>query len=133
MLIRENEAPRTILIVEDESGIRGLVRQVLEMSGYHVLEAGSGHEALAIAKAWGGIISLLITDIKMPEMNGREVARRLALLRPGLNTLFVSGYTEDEVLRADVEASTCAFLQKPFSVPSLLRQVKSVIGELQPV
>lgn len=119
-----NTASETILIVEDEAGIRRLVREILEMGGYRVLEAASGAEALAVAAACGGDISLLITDLQMPEMGGREVSRRLSLLRPHMRTLFVSGYTEDEVLRTEVEDSVCAFLQKPFTVPKLLQQVK---------
>jgi PAS domain S-box-containing protein len=118
----------TLLVVEDEEGVRILVRDYLRMNGYTVLEAGHGEEALRIAGEHSGAISLMITDVIMPGMNGRELAERMAILRPGMKVLYISGYAETAVYRKGVLEPGAPFLQKPFGPPDLGRKVRDVLG-----
>lgn len=117
----------TLLVVEDEEGVRVLVRDYLQMSGYTVLEAGRGDEALRIACEHAGEISLMITDVIMPGMNGRELAERMAILRPTMKVLYMSGYAEAMVFRKGVLEQGVQFLQKPFAPPELGRKVRNVL------
>src|SRR4030095_3691857 len=89
----------TILLVEDAPRVRAVVREILEIQGYEVIEARQGAEALAPAAGDEGPIHLLITDVVMPEMSGRELAQRLVPLRPEMNVLYISGYTDDAIVR----------------------------------
>jgi PAS domain S-box-containing protein len=118
----------TLLVVEDEEGVRVLVRDYLRMNGYTVLEAGDGEEALRLAGEHSGAISLMITDVIMPGMNGRELAERMALLRPNMKVLYISGYAETAVYRKGVLEQGAPFLQKPFGPPDLGRKVRDVLG-----
>src|SRR5262249_45004768 len=102
----------TVLLVEDEDAVRVLVRLVLGPQGYRVVEARNGNEALALAERHDGPIDLLISDVVMPGLSGPDLAGRLADRRPGLRVLFLSGYTEDEVLRRGVRGGAAAFLHK---------------------
>jgi two-component system cell cycle sensor histidine kinase/response regulator CckA len=123
----------TLLVVEDEEGVRTLVRDYLRMNGYTVLEAGHGEDALRIACEYPGEISLMITDVIMPGMNGRELAERMTILRPGMKVLYMSGYAETTVYRKGVLEPGAPFLQKPFGPPDLGRKVRDVLGtERQP-
>jgi signal transduction histidine kinase len=124
--------PETVLLVEDEPGVRALLRHVLLMNGYSVLEAGHGGEALRVSEHYAGPLHLLITDVVMPEMSGGELAARLKQLRPDLKVLFLSGYTEDAVVRHGVSEAESAFLQKPFSLPVLARKVREVLDQESP-
>jgi CheY-like chemotaxis protein len=112
----------TVLLVEDVQSVRWLAHRSLQKSGYHVLEAGDGAEALAVAERHGGPIHLLVTDVVMPAMGGRELAERLTALRPGMRVLFVSGYTDDVVI-----LNGCHFLAKPFTQAALLRKIREVL------
>ena len=116
-----------ILLVEDEPSVQLLQRRVLEMGKYEVLAAACGEDALILLGGHGGPIDLLMTDVVMPGMNGRELAEEVARRRPGMKTLFLSGYTPDEVLRQGIEAETAHFLQKPFTPSSLLGKVRDVL------
>jgi CheY-like chemotaxis protein len=116
-----------VLVVEDEDAVRSMVREALEARGYRVLVARNGVEALDLAGRYGDYIDLLVTDVVMPQMNGAELAQRLSHLRPGLRVLFVSGYTDDAVIRTGVLEARTAFLQKPFSLDDLGRMVRDVI------
>jgi two-component system cell cycle sensor histidine kinase/response regulator CckA len=117
----------TVLLVEDEDSVRSLVRDTLEARGYRVLEAENGEEALKVAEAFQGEIQLMITDVVMPGIGGRELARRLAKSRPQTRVLFLSGYTEDAILHeGGLEAGT-TFLQKPFTLQNLARRVREVL------
>ncbi|MBI4409434.1 MAG: response regulator [Gemmatimonadetes bacterium] len=123
----------TILLVEDEDPVRALVRKVLLRNGYRVLEAGNAADALGICDEYGGPVHLLVTDIIMPEMNGQELARRVALLRPGTRVLYMSGYTDSEVLdRGGVDPGT-VFLQKPFTPEALAQTIREVLDAATPV
>jgi len=129
---RRSAAPKggseTILLVEDEDALRELSAELLETSGYAILAACSGAEALVLAERHPGVIDLLLTDVIMPEMSGRELAERLRLIRPETKVLFVSGYTDDAVLRHGVLQDQVHFLQKPFAAQDLERKVREVLG-----
>jgi CheY-like chemotaxis protein len=119
----------TILIVEDEDGVRALTRHILAGNGYAVLEAAEGDEAIAIVEEHSGPIHLLISDVVMPGAGGRVVADRVAQRHPGVRVLFVSGYTDDAVVRHGVLQQGVNFLQKPFSPNSLLLKVREVLSQ----
>jgi len=119
----------TILLVEDEPGVRAVGRQVLQSCGYAVLEASDPREALRLAEAEAGPIHLLLTDVVMPTMSGRRLWEILRSRSRHLKVLFVSGYTNDTVIRHGVLESKMAFLQKPFNPSSLARKVREVLDE----
>jgi PAS domain S-box-containing protein len=117
----------TVLLTEDEEQVRQMIRMILEMNGYHVLEATSGKEALAIYKEHEGQINLIMTDVVMPEMSGRELAQSLEVLHPGIKVLYMSGYTDDAIVRHGLLYQEIAFLQKPFTPEALMRKVREVL------
>ena len=117
----------TILVVEDSAQLRELFRDVLELHGYKVLDAPNGRAAVDVAAAYPETIDLLLTDVIMPEMNGRQLADRLLATRPGIKVMFASGYSADDLVRHGVEAGM-AYMQKPFSPESLAQKVKDVLG-----
>jgi CheY-like chemotaxis protein len=119
--------PETILLVEDEEGVRKLLRRVLEHNGYTVLEASSGMEALQLSTDHPGPIHLLITDLVMPQMSGRELAERIIQSRPALKLLYMSGYTNDAIIRHGISELDAAFLEKPFVPAALLERVRDVL------
>ena len=117
----------TILLVEDEEGVRELARDILRASGYTVLEARNGPEALLLCERHQGPLDMLLTDVVMPRMSGRELAERLAPLRPDLSVLYMSGYTDDAVIRHGVLGAGTAFLQKPFTPAALVLRVRETL------
>jgi CheY-like chemotaxis protein len=117
----------TVLLVEDEDMVRRLIGQVLLSHGYNVLEAGSGAAALEVVERFPGTIHLLLTDVVMAGMSGRELSEKLVVLRPGLKVLYMSGYTDDAILRHGVFQNSAAFLGKPFSPGTLVRKLREVI------
>lgn len=117
----------TILFVEDEEAVRSLVRQVLTGCGYRLLVAVNGADAVRLAGQHPEHIDLLLTDVVMPQMGGREVAERLTALRPGLKVLYLSGYTDDAVVRHGILQADVEFLQKPFTPTSLACKVRAVL------
>jgi two-component system, cell cycle sensor histidine kinase and response regulator CckA len=117
----------TVLLVEDDDGVRRLIAQTLRGAGYTVLEANHGGEAVRLAERYDGPVHLLVSDVVMPEMGGRVLAERLAAARPGMKVLFVSGYTDDAVVRHGVLEAEMAFLQKPFTPGLLVRKVRNVL------
>jgi two-component system, cell cycle sensor histidine kinase and response regulator CckA len=129
-LVTQAPPPRgseTILLVEDEEMLRGLFEESLATSGYDVLTAKHGAEALGIAERHAGTIHLLLTDTVMPGMGGRELAKQLTEAREGLKVVYMSGYTDDAVVRHGVLAAEVAFLQKPFTPDALARKVREVL------
>ena len=121
----------TVLLVEDEDVVRGLLRDVLEMEGYTVLEATGGSEAIRICKQHEGPIHLMITDVVMPQMGGREIAERVKPLRPEMRVLFMSGYTDDAIVHHGVLDAEVAFLEKPFTPDAVARKVRTVLDAPQ--
>jgi PAS domain S-box-containing protein len=117
----------TILFVEDEQSVRELVSEYLAARGYQVLDAADGMQALEIAAAHAGKIQLLITDVVMPRLSGRELAARLAATRPDLKVLYISGYTDDSVFRHGVLEGGMAFLQKPFNLKALGTKIREIL------
>ena len=117
----------TVLLVEDAQRVRAVVREILEMSGYTVLEAHHGAEALELSNRHAGPIHLLVTDVVMPQMSGRELAQRLSTLRPDLKVLYMSGYTDDAIVRHGVLASGIAFLSKPFTPDAIALKVRELL------
>jgi two-component system cell cycle sensor histidine kinase/response regulator CckA len=117
----------TVLMVEDDPGVRALNRRILARCGYTVLEAGDGDEAALAAVRHAGPIHLLMTDVVMPGQGGRAVAERLLERQPGLKVLYVSGYADDAVVRHGVQREAMNFLQKPFTPTALAHMVREVL------
>lgn len=117
----------TVLLVEDDIGVRGLTRQILEGLGYTVLDAESGPKAILLTRRYAQPIHLLITDVVMPEMNGKLLAEKLLAVRPGLKVLFMSGYADTVVANHGVLDPGVAFLKKPFSTADLAQKVRAVL------
>jgi CheY-like chemotaxis protein len=117
----------TILLAEDEDSVRAVAVATLVARGYHVLAAASGEAALELARDYPKRIDLLLTDIVMPGINGRELAEALLRDRPDVRVLFASGYTDDESLRQGVRVDELSFLQKPFTSSELVRRVRSLL------
>jgi two-component system, cell cycle sensor histidine kinase and response regulator CckA len=120
----------TVLLVEDEDGVRRLARQALESRGYRVLEASDGETALQLCREHNGEIDLLLSDVVMPQMGGRELRQKVAILNPQTRVIFTSGYTDDAVVRHGVLQAESDFLQKPFTIHALLRKVREVLDRL---
>lgn len=118
----------TILVVEDDDGVRKLTREFLKIHGYTVLEARNGAEAIQIPGRHAGPVDLLLTDVLMPGMNGREVAQQFVSLRPETKVLFMSGYTEDAITHLGILEPGVAFIEKPFSPDELANKVRSILG-----
>jgi CheY-like chemotaxis protein len=124
---RKTSGHETVLLVEDEEALRVLARHVLEGSGYKVLEAGHGGEALLICQQHAEPIHLVLSDVVMPQMGGRELVDHLAQLRPDVKVLFCSGYTADVMKQHGILETTAEFLQKPFTPEALVRKVREVL------
>jgi PAS domain S-box-containing protein len=120
----------TILLVEDDQRVRTLARIILERSGYHVLEAQSGGDALLICEQHGTTIDLLLTDVIMPRMNGQQLSERLQPLRPAMKVLFMSGYTDHSIIDRAILKSGVALLQKPITPETLTRKVREVLDKV---
>ncbi len=119
----------TILLVEDEDALRVVARGILTRNGYHVLEARNAGEALLLCESHKGPIHLLLTDVVMPQMSGPELCKRLSPMRPTMKTLYMSGYTDDSLVRHGILEASVAFLQKPITPVTLTRKVRAVLDE----
>ncbi|AMV24267.1 Blue-light-activated protein [Gemmata sp. SH-PL17] len=117
----------TILVTDDDAGVRRVITMLLAQKGYAVLDASSGPEALGLARAHAGPIHMLLTDVVMPGMSGGELAQAVVPLRPGIKVMFVSGYTEDALVERGLAESTAVFLHKPFTAEVLTRLVREVL------
>jgi two-component system, cell cycle sensor histidine kinase and response regulator CckA len=130
------ELPRgreTILVVEDDDGLRYLARRALENSGYRLLEAGNPREAVQIAGGYDGPIHLLLSDVVMPESEGAPLIDRLTAVRPGLRVLYMSGYADEAIVHHGVLEEGVPFLQKPFAPQTLARKVRDVLDAPPPL
>ncbi len=121
------ESRETILLVEDDTAVRGLARRTLIAQGHRVLDANHGLDALRVAAEYDGEIHLLLTDVVMPQMGGRALAETLRQSRPSTRVLFMSGYPDDEVLRRGVQQDRVAFLEKPYTQAKLSAKVREVL------
>ena len=133
--VQQGSLPRgseTILLVEDDEAVRGLAQLILEEMGYRVLAASGGEEAERLSAGWEGPIHLMLSDVIMPGMNGREVADLLRPRRPEMRTIFMSGYTGDAVLRKGIVAEGGDFIQKPFTPTILAVKVRQVLDRDRP-
>lgn len=119
----------TILIVEDEEGVRRVMHEMLNRQGYNVLSAHNSQEAINVCQQHTGFLHLLLTDVIMPSMSGRELADRLRLLRPEMKVLYVSGYTDSAIVHHGVLDAGTAFLQKPFTPDALSAKIREVLAE----
>jgi len=117
----------TLLLVEDEDQVRRIVQEILEQQGYDVLAAANGEEALKLAELHGSKIHLLMTDVVMPQMSGRELAEELTALQPKLKVLYMSGYTDDAIVRHGLLDASLSFIQKPFDAATAARKVREVL------
>jgi two-component system cell cycle sensor histidine kinase/response regulator CckA len=119
----------TLLLVEDEATVRASVRRLLEWHGYRVIEAGNGSEALRIYEDNPGAIDLVLTDVVMPEMDGRELVERLRIRNPAIRVVFMSGYSEQSVANNGAMPPGTGFVEKPFTVDTLMRRLREVLDE----
>jgi two-component system, cell cycle sensor histidine kinase and response regulator CckA len=119
----------TILVVEDDGAVRQMIREVLEESGYTVLDADHAAQALAICRIHSGAINLVLTDLIMPAVNGRELAELIKPLRPEAKVLYMSGYTDHGIVHQGVLEEGIAFLQKPFEPSALRRKVRETLAD----
>jgi CheY-like chemotaxis protein len=130
--VEVKEIPRgteTILVVEDEEDVRKLAVRILERQGYKVLEASQGLDAFLIAEKYEDLIHLLVTDVVMPKISGRELADRIAEIRPEIKVLYMSGYTDNAIVHHGVLGEGMKFIQKPFTVDGLARKVREVLDK----
>jgi two-component system cell cycle sensor histidine kinase/response regulator CckA len=126
LLVTQPASSDTILLVEDEGYVRAVACEILESAGYNVIVAKTGQEALAVFEKHGPF-ALLVTDVVMPDMNGRELAKKLISLQPNLKTIYMSGYTDSAAIRQDFQSADNAYLQKPFTLEGLTNKVKEVL------
>ena len=128
VLVTARQGSETVLIVEDSEAVRRYTSAVLENAGYCVLLAATGADALALSEHFSGTIDLVLTDLVLPQMNGRELAEKLELARPGVKILFMSGYSQEMIGSRGIIAKDVAYLPKPFSPDELTAKVREVLG-----
>lgn len=126
-MIHGLQGSETVLLVEDEEAVRVLARKTLEGYGYRTLDAANGEEALKRSKEYGKRIDLLLTDVVMPGMSGREVADRLSLLHPEMKVLFMTGYADSAIVHQGILEPGTALLLKPFTPDALAQKVREVL------
>jgi len=125
----DHTGDETILVVEDEPAVRGMVRRFLEQRGYRVLEAPNGRDALRVAATHKAPIDLMVTDVVMPQMSGRELAFQLASSRPDMKVMYMSGHTADSIRQHGVLDDGLPFLQKPFTPLQLAAKIRKVLDD----
>ena len=128
-LVHNGRGSETILLAEDETAVRDLTVDILRAQGYHVLVARDGPEALRLHRAYVGPVHLLLTDVVMPHMNGRELADRVRAERPGIRVLLMSGYAADIIDQHSALEAGMAFLAKPLTIENLMRSVRALLDD----
>lgn len=123
----EDCGSETILVAEDDASLRILTCRILHNHGYKVLEAADGNEALLLAEEFKEKIDLILTDTVMPGMNGRDAVERIKAFRPGIKSIFMSGYTDTTIIELGLLNKNTAFLQKPYDVAGLTQKVRAVL------
>ncbi|HKP73446.1 MAG TPA: response regulator, partial [Pyrinomonadaceae bacterium] len=118
----------TVLLVEDEELVRDMAKEILQESGYNVLEAKHGADALLVAEQYRGQIHLMLSDVVMPQMSGRELAGQFAALRKDMKVLYMSGYTDDAIVHHGVLDEGMAFIEKPFTPNALTSKVRETLN-----
>ncbi|HTV19367.1 MAG TPA: response regulator, partial [Polyangiaceae bacterium] len=126
------QGTETILLVEDQDEVRRVAREILTRHGYHVIAAQNAGEALLSCERHPRTIHLLLTDVVMPQMSGRELAERLAKVRPDMKVLYMSGYTDNAIVHHGILDSGIAYVQKPFVPEMLARRVREVLDTANP-
>jgi two-component system cell cycle sensor histidine kinase/response regulator CckA len=127
-----DESRRLVLVVDDEQGLRELVCRTLQAEGYDTLEAGHGAEALEVMETATAPVDLVVTDVVMPGMDGRELGRRLSQRWPDLPILYISAYDVNDIFRRGSPRSSAPFLQKPFPMEGLVTTVRGLIANRTP-
>ncbi len=127
--ITDLRGSETVLVVEDEAPVRELTRRILSAAGYRVVTAASGGDALLECERRGNDVDLLLTDVVMPRMSGKQLANRLAVVAPDLKVLYMSGYTDNAIVHHGVLDEGTHFIAKPFNTPDLLEKVRMVLDE----
>ena len=125
---REQTGRGTILLVEDREDVRGLVREMLEADGYSVLHAPTAEDAMDLSAGLDNPIDLLLTDVVMTGMTGKELARRLSIVRPAMKVLYMSGYTENAIAHRGVLQPGISYIQKPMTSADLSSKVRETLG-----
>ena len=125
----DSEGTETVLLAEDSDMVRNLAMQILERQGYTVLSGANGAECLRLLVDHSGPLALLVTDVIMPDMNGRMLFERVSALCPGVKVLYMSGYTDNVIVKHGVLEEGIAFIQKPFTVQSLAAKVREVLDQ----
>jgi DNA-binding NtrC family response regulator len=124
MMLQKN-APETVLVVDDEENIRKIIRLALEKKGYIVIESSDAQEALAVAESYPGVIGVVLVDIVLPVISGRQLSKLLTARYPGMKVIYMTGYTEDIIQMHD---DSHPLLQKPFTMSELVQKVKAVLS-----
>ena len=119
----------TIVLVEDSDSLRAIARETLEGHGYRVIDASGGPEAIEAARRYAAPIQLLLTDVVMPGMNGRELAESMVATRPGMRVLFMSGYPDEVITHSGVLEEATLLIEKPFTTRVLLGRVRDVLSD----
>lgn len=131
--VQQDLGKRTILLVEDEDFVRNITREVLELSGHCVLEANDANSGIQLFEEMYDQIDLVLTDVVMPGMNGRDLANRLLSMRPDLRVVFMSGYTDNAIVREGFSDPRLNYLQKPFTLDALNEKIHEVLNCASPV
>jgi two-component system, cell cycle sensor histidine kinase and response regulator CckA len=125
---RISRGTETVLVVEDEASVRELAQRILRQLGYSVIAASSGGEGLLLVEKYGKPVDLLMTDVVMPGMNGRELAERLVQIQPSMKVLFTSGYTENAIIHHDISKENLNFIGKPYTMQALAHKIREILG-----